>query len=312
MATQRGKHSNRSYPGEKWGVREPPATTRVVNGLGRRVAYFYARRLMRSDVEWETDLPMGAKIIAANHPTTTDPFLMMSWPFEPVYILISEAAFEVPLVGRFLRLAGHIPVYAHRRREAFGASLQLLGEGKTVGIFPEGALSGDDGRLVTTRSGAVRLAATAEAPIVPVGIAPDWHFVTTRQWQRSGVAEKMRWFWLGAYEVSVGKPLVFEHAADDREAVQRSRDTLTEEIERLMERSAERLLGASWPLTPRMRESLGETAASRSPAAHIMTGSASMMPEKGSTDCPNRWPSAPMPSRDTTLPAPSACRPSLG
>ena len=38
----------------------------------------------------------------------------MSWPFEPVYILISEAAFNVPPVGQFLRLAGHIPVYEHR------------------------------------------------------------------------------------------------------------------------------------------------------------------------------------------------------
>jgi 1-acyl-sn-glycerol-3-phosphate acyltransferase len=294
-------------------VREHTATTRLANEVGRRVAYLYTRRLMRSDVEWETDLPMGAKIIAANHPTTTDPFLMMSWPFEPVYVLISEAAFKMPLVGGFLRLAGHIPVYARRRREAFEAALQLLGEGKVVGIFPEGALSEDDGRLVATRSGAVRLAVTAGVPIVPVGIAPDWHFVTTRRWQRSGVVEEMRWFLLGAYEVSVGTPLIFEHAPDERKAVQRSKDTLTEEIERLMERSAERLLAASWPLaTRRMRESDGEVATSRSPAAHIMVGSASVMAEKGSTECPNRWRSVPMPSRDTTLPAPSARRPSLG
>jgi 1-acyl-sn-glycerol-3-phosphate acyltransferase len=273
MAAQQSKLSDRPYSGRKQSMRKPPATTRFFNEFGRRVAYFYVRRLMRSHAEWETDLPSGAKIIAANHPTTTDPFLMMSWPFEPVYILISEAAFKVPLIGRFLRLAGHIPVYAHRGREAFESALHLLGEGKTVGIFPEGALSEDDGRLVTTRSGAVRLAVTAHVPIVPAGIAPDWHFITTRQLQRFGVTEKMRWFWLGAYEVSVGKSLVFEHAADDREAVKRSTDILTEEIERLMERSAKRLLGASWPLTTRMRESSGETDAPRSPAAHIMAGS---------------------------------------
>jgi hypothetical protein len=78
-------------------MRTPPATTRFFNGLGRRVAYFYVRQLMRSDIEWGTDLPSGAKIIAVNHPTT-DSFLVMSWPFEPIYILISEAAFRVPLV----------------------------------------------------------------------------------------------------------------------------------------------------------------------------------------------------------------------
>jgi 1-acyl-sn-glycerol-3-phosphate acyltransferase len=288
-------------------MRKHPATTRFFNGWGRRVAYFYVRRLMLSDIEWETGVPSGAKIIAANHPTTADAFLMMSWPFEPVYILISEAAFKVPPIGQFLRLAGHIPVYAHRGREAFEAALHLLGEGKTVGIFPEGALSEDDGYLVPARSGAVRLAVTAQVPIVPAGIAPDWHFVTTRQWQQSGVTEKLRWFWLGGYEVSVGKPLVFEHAADDRGAVKQSTRILIEEIKRLMERSVKRLLDASWPLTTRMRESIGETDAPRSPAAHIMTGSVAVMPEKGSTECPNRWPSAPTSSLGTT---PSARRPS--
>src|SRR5918998_400779 len=272
-APQQEKPSARQYSGGQQGIGKPPATIRFFNGLGRRVAYLYVRRLMRSNVEWETDLPLGAKIIAANHPTTTDPFLMMSWPFEPVYILIAESAFKVPLIGQFLRLAGHIPVYAHRGHEAFETALHLLGEGRTVGIFPEGALSDEDGRLVTARSGAVRLAATARVPIVPAGIAPDWHFVTARRLQRFGVTEKLRWFWLGAYEVTVGKPLVFDHAADDREAVKRSTNILKREIERLMERSARRLLDASWPLTTCTRGSIGESDAPRSPAAHIMTGS---------------------------------------
>ena len=114
-----------------------------------------------------------------------------------------------------------------------------------MGIFPEGAMSADDGQLVAARSGAVRLAVTARVPIVPVGIAPDWRFVTTRQLQQFGVTEKVRWFWLGAYEVSVGKPLVFEHAADDREAVKLSTAILIGEIERHMERSAKRLSDAS-------------------------------------------------------------------
>jgi hypothetical protein len=64
----------------------------------------------------------------------------------------------------------------------------------------------------------------------------------------------MRWFWLGAYEVSVGEPLIFEHAVDDREAVRQSTDILTGEIERLMQRSAKRLLDATWPLTTRKLE----------------------------------------------------------
>jgi 1-acyl-sn-glycerol-3-phosphate acyltransferase len=209
---------------------------------------------MHSDIVWEVEPPVGPKVIAANHPTTTDPFLAMSWPFEPIHILITESAFKVPLVGQFLRCAGHIPVYARRGREAFDAAVALLRSGHTVGIFPEGALSAEGGQIVTGRTGAVRLAATARVPIVPVGIALDWHFVSRRDIQQFGMAERMRWFWLGAYEATAGRPLVVEHVADDREAVQWSTDRLMQAIDRLVERSAQRLLDASWPLRSSARE----------------------------------------------------------
>lgn len=225
------------------------ATTRFFNRLGQRAAYFYVRRLMRSEIEWGAAVPPGAKVIAGNHPTTTDPFLMMSWPFDPIYILITEDAFKMPAIGQFLRLAGHIPVYANRGREAFDAAVQLLRDGHTVGIFPEGALSAEDGQFAAARTGAVRLAATAQVPLLPMGIALDRHFVSTRQLDQFGVQEQMRWFWLGAYEVSMGQALMFDHSADDREAVKHSTDLLMREIKRLVDRSARRLLNSSWPLS---------------------------------------------------------------
>ncbi len=224
-------------------------TTRFFNDLGRRAAYFYVRRLMRSEIDWGADVPLGAKVIAANHPTTTDPFLMMSWPYEPIYILITEDAFKVPVIGQFLRLAGHIPVYANRGREAFDVAARLLSDGHTVGIYPEGALSGEDGQFAAAHTGAVRLAAAVGVPLVPMGIALDRHFVATRQLDQFGVQEKMRWFWLGAYEVSMGKALKLDHSADDRAAVKRSTDLLMLEIQLLVNRSAQRLLNSSWPLS---------------------------------------------------------------
>jgi hypothetical protein len=62
------------------------------------------------------------------------------------------------------------------------------------------------------------------------------------------VQEKMRWFWLGAYEVSMGKALMFDHPIDDREAVERSTEILMQEIRHLVDHSAQRLLNSSWPL----------------------------------------------------------------
>lgn len=215
--------------------------------MGRKIAYAYVRHLMRSDIQWEVSIPSGPKIIAANHPTTTDPFLFMSWPFEPIYILITESAFKVPIIGQFLRLAGHIPVIAGKGREAFDTALHLLRDGHTVGIFPEGNLSEQDGSLMPLHTGAVRLAISAQVPIVPAGIALDWHFVTHRAIRKFGVQEKMRLFWLGAYEVTTGKPLIFSHDAKDRDAIRGSTDVLMQEIIRLSHISASRLLQASWP-----------------------------------------------------------------
>lgn len=73
-----------------------------------------------------------------------------------------------------------------------------------------------------------------------------------RPFSQFGMQERMRWFWLGAYEVSAGKPPMFEHEAEDRDAVVHATDILIQEIKRLRERSAQRLLDASWPLRTRL------------------------------------------------------------
>ena len=118
-----------------------------------------------------------------------------------------------------------------------------------MGIYPEGALSKEDGHFAAAHTGAVRLAAAAQVPLLPMGIALDRHFVATRQLDQFGVREQMRWFWLGAYEVSMGQALMLDHPADDREAVKHSTDLLMREIGRLVDRSAQRLLNSSWPLS---------------------------------------------------------------
>jgi hypothetical protein len=81
-----------------------------------------------------------------------------------------------------------------------------------------------------------------------MGIALDRHFVSTRQLDQFGVREQMRWYWLGAYEVSMGKALRLDHSADDRAAVQQSTKLLMQEIKHQVDRSARRLLRSTWPL----------------------------------------------------------------
>ena len=49
----------------------------MLNGFGRSFSRLYSNVAIKMNVERQVPRPAGAKIIAANHPTTTDPFIMM-------------------------------------------------------------------------------------------------------------------------------------------------------------------------------------------------------------------------------------------
>lgn len=68
---------------------------------------------------------------------------------------------------RFLnRLRGrHAPP-----RPPFERAAELLGAGRSVGVFPEGTVNRDPRRLLRGRHGAARLSLQSGAPIVPVGL----------------------------------------------------------------------------------------------------------------------------------------------
>lgn len=138
--------------------------------VGRDVTQAAARLLLRMDVVRSGPLLAGPKIIAPNHPTTIDPFLVPAYMNERVHILVTESAFKVPGFGASLRAAGHIPVFAGEGKRAFEAALHLLCEGHNVAIFPEGALSPVDGGLHRAHTGVARLALLSGAAVIPLGI----------------------------------------------------------------------------------------------------------------------------------------------
>ena len=139
---------------------------------GRTIVEWYARLALHRDVVRHTAWPDGPKVIAANHPTTTDPFFLMTAVSEQMSILVTEMAFDVPIFGDYLRAAEHIPVLHDRGPLALEQAVDQLERGRSVGIFPEGELSplaGGPG-FHRAHTGAVRLALRAGVPIVPVGI----------------------------------------------------------------------------------------------------------------------------------------------
>jgi len=114
--------------------------------------------MLDMDIHQKSPFPAGAKIIAPNHPSTTDPFFVAAMLGSQSHILIKDVLFNVPLLGTYLQQSGHIKVAAGHGQEAIDRALELLKAGKTIMIFPEGKISPLSGGYNKARSGVARLA----------------------------------------------------------------------------------------------------------------------------------------------------------
>ncbi len=87
--------------------------------------------------------------------------------------MIDDRLFKVPVFGACLRRMGHVPVVPGEGHTAVEAAQALLKAGRTVAIFPEGAISPLDGGFHQPRTGAARLALSTGVPVIPVGVYLD-------------------------------------------------------------------------------------------------------------------------------------------
>ncbi len=226
------------------GSREPKAASeRFWYKLGRSAVSLFTRTALDMDLQWHGRLPEGPKILAANHPTTTDPFFILTLLPEQTSVLVTGGAFEVPLFGPYLRNAGHVPVLRNSGGATIRQATDLLRSGRTVAIFPEGALSPLKGGIGfhRPRSGVARLALSSGAPVIPVGIGLQEDRIRTVAVEMEGGQEEGRFYTGGQYAVTVGKPMWFEGNVDNWEYVRLVSGRIMQRIERLSQQSALRI-----------------------------------------------------------------------
>jgi 1-acyl-sn-glycerol-3-phosphate acyltransferase len=162
----------------------------------------------------------GAVVVVSNHLSVSDPLVLASAlrraGRQGTFLVMAEA-FAWPGVGWVLRRTGQISVRRDRDpAAALQPALEALGRGWAVAIYPEGKITTEpDYRpMHDVRTGAVRLALTADCPIVPVA---QWgaHRLLTRE-GTSSLIRPVRW--LGRLRpgrlsrrptvvVAVGKPI---------------------------------------------------------------------------------------------------------
>ncbi|NLM10270.1 MAG: 1-acyl-sn-glycerol-3-phosphate acyltransferase [Clostridiaceae bacterium] len=113
----------------------------------------------------------GPLIVCCNHISLLDMFLFAHRIPRKVYFMAKKELFRIPLVNVIIKALGAFPVNrGHGDLNAAKTTLQLLNEGKAVGIFPEGTRRNKAKGRVRPKSGAALFALESGASILPVGI----------------------------------------------------------------------------------------------------------------------------------------------
>ena len=142
----------------------------------------------------------GPLIVCCNHISLLDMFLFGHRIPRKVYFMAKKELFRIPVLNTIIKALGAFPVNrGHGDLNAAKTTLQLLNEGKAVGIFPEGTRSKKAKARVKPKSGAVLFALESGAPILPVGIFGNYR-----------IFSKIR--------VVYGKPFRIERNKDEKAA----------------------------------------------------------------------------------------------
>ncbi len=149
-----------------------PYPPKIVMSFIRSLGFAISKIVWRIKFHGLENIPhdlSGGLIIAPNHQTYIDPL----WIVQPVNrqfrFMAWDKAFTWFGIGSLIRYLGAFPVnIEHGDKEAYQKAVEVLREGATLMIFPEGSRELADGKLLDFKTGAVRMAIEAKVPILPV------------------------------------------------------------------------------------------------------------------------------------------------
>lgn len=106
-------------------------------------------------------------LMIVNHRSFADIFFCSLIPVVNGTVFIRSWPFKIWILGTFMRWAGYVDIESKNWNEIFEIARQAHQNGISILVFPEGHRS-RDGKLRRFQSGAFRLAAAFNMPILPV------------------------------------------------------------------------------------------------------------------------------------------------
>jgi glycerol-3-phosphate dehydrogenase (NAD(P)+) len=166
LEMERHDHQNRHERARTKGV------NRLVLFLIRiPVTIFFWLYLRMSRIGSANIPKQGAAIIAANHRSFFDPFLIGTMTRRPIYYVAKRELFELtPVLSWLLSALGAFPVSRGQGdQDTIRTAKELLARGELVLIFPEGHRIRPGG-LEVPRRGVGRLALETGVSVIPVSV----------------------------------------------------------------------------------------------------------------------------------------------
>ncbi len=170
----------------------------------------------------------GPAIIASNHASLYDPpLLSISCP-EEVHFLAKGSLFDIPLLGRLIRVLNAHPVLRGASdAHTFKMMIEILKNGKKLILFPEGKRS-PDGEIHSLERGLAFLAQKARCGIIPAYLKG-----TYEAWPKDKKVPKF----FGKMACVFGSPIEWEEFEnmDKKEAQEKITERTEQAIRRLKE-----------------------------------------------------------------------------
>ncbi len=129
------------------------------------------RLIFRISAEGIENVPReGGCILAANHRSNLDPFVLNTISPRPIFFMAKHELFKIPILSWIIRKAGAIPVKRTTRDiGALKKAIELVNNGYCIGIFPEGTRA-KPGQFRKPQSGVGLLVSKTSGEVVPVRI----------------------------------------------------------------------------------------------------------------------------------------------